>query len=224
MLRGVDGGKDQSYFLWTLTQEDLSHSLFPIGHLPKSEVRQVAERAGLPNFDRKDSQGLCFLGHVDMEEFLKHYIPVEEGVVKTRGGREVGKHDGVYFYTIGQRFPLQGGEKYYVVHKDIEKNEITISTSLNTPERERSVVALEKVNWIREKPDSEKYYDAQLRYHGPKHKVKVQVNSVHFKEPTLITSGQSLVLYDPETNECLGGGIMSGNANNHKGGRDEGGI
>lgn len=214
MLRGVDEGKDQSYFLWTLTQDDLSHSLFPIGNKPKSEVRKIADEAGLPNAVKKDSQGLCFLGHVDMEEFLKHYIPVEQGAIKTTDGKEIGTHDGVSFYTIGQRLSVATGERMYVVSKDLMNNELVVSHELSIPEYTRSVVHLEKVNWIREAPKAEKTYEAQLRYHGEKHAVKIQVNSVQFEEPVLITPGQSLVVYDPETNECMGGGIMGGNANN----------
>ena len=214
MIRGIDEGKDQSYFLWTLTQNDLEHTLFPVGEMPKSEVRKIADEAGLPNASKKDSQGLCFLGHVDMEEFLKHYIPVEQGAIKTIDGKEIGTHDGVTFYTIGQRLSVATGERMYVVSKDLTNNELVVSHELATPEYTRSVVHLDKANWIREKPQPNKVYEAQLRYHGERYKVKIQVNSVQFEEPVLITPGQSLVVYDPETNECMGGGIMGGNANN----------
>jgi tRNA-specific 2-thiouridylase len=213
MHRGVDEGKDQSYFLWTLTQEDLAHTFFPVGGMPKSETRRIAKEARLPNFDRKDSQGLCFLGHVDMEEFLKHYIPVERGLVRTVDGKEVGKHDGVFFHTIGQRFPVVGEKKMYVVGKDLKENVLIISDSLETKEFERTVVHLEKTNWISGAPNPEKLYDVQIRYHGEKYKAKIQVNSVQFVEPVLIAPGQSLVVYDAETDECMGGGIISGNGN-----------
>lgn len=214
LFRGGGDAKDQSYFLWTLTQEDLRHVLFPIGHLEKPDVRRIAEEAGLPNFDRKDSQGLCFLGHVNMEEFLKHYIPVQRGPVLNLEGKEVGQHDGVSFYTIGQRFPLPGVEKLYVVAKDLHENVLIVSEELEVPQLERTVVHLEKANWIREKPEAGKLYDIQIRYHGERLKAKIQVNSVQFEQPVLIAAGQSLVIYDSDTNECLGGGIMSGNGNN----------
>lgn len=213
LMCGKDEGKDQSYFLWTLTQDDLSHSLFPIGDMPKSEVRKIAEEAGLPNYARKDSQGLCFLGHVDMGEFLKHFIPTQQGIIRTTSGKEIGKHDGATFHTIGERLSIATGERMYVVSKDIPNSELIVSHELSLPEYTRSVVHLEKVNWVREAPQADKTYQAQLRYHGEKHRVKIQVNSVQFEEPTLITPGQSLVVYDPETNECLGGGIMGSNAN-----------
>lgn len=214
MERGIDAGKDQSYFLWTLTQEDLSHALFPIGDMPKSEVRNIAEEAGLPNCGRKDSQGLCFLGDVDMEEFLKHFIPVKRGVIKTSEGEEVGMHDGVAFYTIGQRLSITAGERMYVVSKDLLNNELIVSHELSIPEYTRSVVHLEKVNWVREVPQADTVYEAELRYHGEKHPVKIQVNSVQFEKPVLVTPGQSLVVYNPETGECMGGGIIGSNANN----------
>ena len=99
----ADSEKDQTYFLWTLGQEDLSHALFPVGDLRKEEVRRLASDAKLPNAGRKDSQGLCFLGHVDMHAFLKRYIPSKKGPVKDRAGRALGEHDGVWFYTLGQR-------------------------------------------------------------------------------------------------------------------------
>lgn len=217
LMRGEDAGKDQSYFLWTLTQGDLAHVQFPIGHLEKREVRRIAERARLPNFARKDSQGLCFLGHVDMEEFLKHYIPVSRGVALTGEGKEVGQHDGVSFYTIGQRFPAPGPQKYYVVAKDVQENILTVSPDASSREMLRSVVHLEQVNWVREAPDPERTYEAQLRYHGALHRVKVQVHAVQFAEPVLVTPGQSLVLYDPDTNECMGGGIIGSNGNHRKG-------
>lgn len=209
MCRGLDEGKDQSYFLWTLTQNDLEHSLFPIGHLEKKEVRRIAEEAKLPNFDRKDSQGLCFLGHVDMEEFLKHYIPVERGKTVTIDGKEVAEHNGTSFYTIGQRFPMKGVQKMYIVAKDLEKNEIIVSPDPFVPSAARSVVHLEKVNWIRSIPEPGKIYEVQIRYHGEKERAKIQVNSVHFEKPTLVAAGQSIVVYDPETQECLGGGVVS---------------
>ena len=214
LMRSPDNTKDQSYFLWTLTQNDLAHALFPIGHLKKPEVRRIAEEAGLPNFDRKDSQGLCFLGHVDMEEFLKHYILVTRGVARTRDGTEVAEHDGASFYTIGQRFHVPGKEKLYVVAKDLEKNELVLSETLEVPERARTVVHLARTNWIRREPAHGTLYDVQIRYHGERHKAKIQVNSVQFEEPVLVAPGQSLVVYDPETGECMGGGIMTGNANN----------
>ena len=123
-----DREKDQTYFLWTLTQNDLAHSLFPVGGLEKPEVRKLAQEAGLPNAARKDSQGLCFLGHVDMKEFLKRYIPSERGGIRDESGALVGEHDGAVFYTLGEHIRAGGlGARHYVVAKDLQKNELTVS-------------------------------------------------------------------------------------------------
>lgn len=131
LFKGVDAGKDQSYFLSTLNQFQLSKALFPIGHLQKSEVREIALKAGLPNAERKDSQWLCFVGKVDFEEFLKRKIPVNVGNIVDTTGKILGTHDGVYFYTIGQRKWLDIGglkEPVFVIKKDIAKNELIVGT------------------------------------------------------------------------------------------------
>jgi tRNA-uridine 2-sulfurtransferase len=217
LYRGADSKKDQSYFLWMLNQDDLSHSLFPIGHLEKKTVRAIAQKAGLPNFAKKDSQGLCFLGHVDMEEFLRHYITPQKGAIVTTAGEHIGVHSGASFYTIGQRIPLSenasphAGKKMYVIGKNIATNELVVAPEYhheNLPYAQ-SIVPLRDVRWIRAAPDPDKKYCAELRYHGSCHRVTIQVNSVQFEHPVLIAPGQSLVVYDFETNECLGGGIMS---------------
>lgn len=212
LYRGVDAGKDQSYFLWTLTHTDLSHTLFPVGHLPKSEVRRIAEAAKLPNSSKKDSQGLCFLGHVDMKEFLKHYIPVAPGSIHTTHGVRVGEHEGAALYTIGERVPVPGSSKWYVVAKDISENTLVVSNQPTAPEHERTMVHLERMNWIRESPEPNTVYEAHLRYHGHRHRVRIQVSSVHFETPVLAVPGQSLVVYDPKTHECMGGGIIRSHA------------
>ena len=208
LFRGVDDSKDQSYFLWTLTQDDLSHSLFPIGHLHKSEVRHIAAEAGLPNAAKKDSQGLCFLGHVDMKEFLQHYIPVQRGQIKNTTGDVVGEHDGVWFYTIDQRIPVGGPEKLYVVAKDVQNNELVVASSSSSSDL-RSHYELGEVNWIRELPQEGEPYEAQIRYHGEKMPVTVQGNRVVFAKATRVAEGQSVVVYRKDTQECMGGGVVS---------------
>lgn len=133
MKEGVDDNKDQSYFLWTLTQEDLKHVLFPIGHLEKPEVRKIAEKAVLPVFDKKDSQGVCFIGHLDMKQFLKEHIETHTGHVLDVDGKVIGKHDGAVLYTIGERHGFTfntkttENEPHFVISKDIEKNTITVA-------------------------------------------------------------------------------------------------
>jgi len=217
LVRGTDEGKDQSYFLWTLTQDDLSHSLFPIGHLEKSKVRRIATRAGLPNATKKDSQGLCFLGHVDMKEFLQHYIPIEHGPIYGTEGELLGEHDGAAFYTIGERVPVRASVgKRYVVSKDMGTNTLTVSSSPAARKADAVNVAvgqlhlrLERVNWVRQKPEEGKIYEAEVRYHGEKHPMCVEHGSlVHFEKPVLAAAGQSLVVYDKNSGECLGGGII----------------
>jgi tRNA-specific 2-thiouridylase len=146
MKEGVDANKDQSYFLWTLTQDDLKHVLFPIGHLEKPEVRKIAEKARLPVFDKKDSQGVCFIGHLDMKQFLKEYIETSPGNVLDVSGAITGTHDGAALYTIGERHGFTfktkttDPESHFVIAKDIEKNTITVaSKSSLEPSLESSV-------------------------------------------------------------------------------------
>ncbi len=139
LLEGKDKNKDQSYFLWTLTQDQLKHTLFPIGHLEKSEVRKLAHKFGLPQETRKDSQGLCFLGKIDMKEFLKEYLDVKKGDVLNENGEVIGEHDGAELFTLGERHGFsifkQTGEPMYVVSKDVEKNTITIAVKYNFDEK-----------------------------------------------------------------------------------------
>ena len=124
LMKGVDASKDQSYFLWMLSKEDLSHTLFPIGHLQKEEVRKIAKRAGLFTSEKKDSQGICFLGDVDMREFLSHYIDQKKGTIMNTEGVETGEHDGIWFYTLGERHGFRlhkqttDQKPYYIVEKN----------------------------------------------------------------------------------------------------------
>lgn len=215
-----DVSKDQSYFLWTLTEEDLSHTLFPIGHLEKKEVRKLAEKFRLPTATKKDSQGVCFLGPLDMKEFLKHYIKSEEGKVVNEKGEMIGTHDGAVFLTLGERHGFMITEKtpedkpYYVVAKDIEKNTITVSTNKYEYKKDNNEIILENVV-VRGDIKINTNYTAQVRYHGELLPVTVteyneQNNTlkVSFKksDPTA-SPGQSVVLYNGEV--CLAGGIIA---------------
>ncbi len=133
MQKSIDPSKDQSYFLWTLKQKQLKKILFPIGHLKKTEVRKLAKRFNLPVAEKKDSQGICFLGAVDLKQFLKHYIKEKEGKVLNEKGEEIGHHDGVFFHTLGERHGFTITKKspndgpYYIVGKDIKKNILIVS-------------------------------------------------------------------------------------------------
>lgn len=192
MLKGIDANKDQSYFLWTLTQEDLKHVMFPVGGMTKPEVRKLAQKFKLPNAYKKDSQGLCFMGKVDVKEFLAHYVEgnpaAKHGKVVDEVGKVIGKHPGALFFTIGERhgFSIDAAHKtpddepYYVIGKDVSNNYITVSnriyldthsnkTGLNDgqpgilPGAVQSV-RISKVNWIAGVPKVGRRLEARSRY------------------------------------------------------------
>lgn len=210
LIVSKDTNKDQTYFLWTLTRDDLSHVLFPIGHMTKDEVRKESEKRELYTSKKKDSQGLCFVGSIDLKTLLKEYIKEERGDVLHENGEIIGTHDGAMFYTIGERHGFTISKKstddkpYYVVAKDLEKN--TIIVSHNKPETGSGIV-LEKTSFVSETPEQGKVYEARGRYRAPLAKVRLEGGVVQVLEGELVhTSGQSLVMYDGD--RCLGGGIM----------------
>jgi len=228
LYTGVDPSKDQVYFLWTLTQEDLAHVLFPIGHLKKTEVRKLAEKYKIPVATKKDSQGVCFLGPLDMKDFLKHYIKSEKGNVLDEEGKIIGTHNGAVFFTLGERhgftiFKNEDNSKpLYVVSKNIKENTVTVSpkTVLGETSHRSDLceVVLNNVNWISEIPEKDKNpyskkgkYTAQIRYHGEILDCTISCTSrtgteVTFDKNVLVDSGQSIVFYDGDI--CLGGGIV----------------
>jgi tRNA-specific 2-thiouridylase len=226
LKEGKDKNKDQSYFLWTLTQEDLKHVLFPVGHLHKPEVRELAEKAKLPIFDKKDSQGVCFIGHLDMKSFLKEYIHTKKGDVLNTHGAVIGSHDGSELYTIGERhgFELQhtsnSHEPHFVVKKDIIQNTITVAskTEYSTYETLSSLapshVRLTKTSFSQGISHYvNKKISCRIRYRQEKqdckliHEGKDAGYVVLFDIPQKgMAEGQSVVLYDGDT--CLGGGIL----------------
>lgn len=208
-----DSTKDQTYFLYRLTSKDLEHVLFPIGHLKKTEVRKLAEKFGLPNAVKKDSQGVCMLGDLDLKKFLSHYIKESIGDVLNEQGEVIGYHDGAIYLTLGERHGFTITKKtpsdkpYYIVSKDIEKNSITVSMDKKASEIGAKLkIPLEKVTWIFELPKKDKSYTAQIRYHGEYLPCTVEDSSVVFFEPVLVASGQSVVIFDGDM--CLGGGIV----------------
>jgi tRNA-specific 2-thiouridylase len=212
-----DSTKDQSYFLWTLTEEDLSHTLFPIGHLEKSEVRKLAERYRLPTATKKDSQGVCFIGEIDMKEFLKHYIETSPGAVLDESGAVIGNHDGAFLFALGERHGFtitkKGSDdpRYFVIAKDMEKNTITVSeNSPNESKEAKTNYSLIRTN-MRIIPDSHKTYKAQIRYHGEffsciVSSARQDLAELIFENPLLVSPGQSVVVYDGDL--CIGGGIV----------------
>jgi len=235
LMEAKDKNKDQSYFLWTLTQEQLKHTLFPIGHLQKEEVRKLAVKFGLPQATRKDSQGLCFLGKIDMKEFLREYIKTKKGDVLNEKGEVIGEHDGAELYTLGERHGFRvfnektNSQPLYVVSKDIKKNTLTVASKSSpsksprppgtTPSRTgvsqlRSTrlssksfsFQLQNQNWISgETPKGE--ISCRIRYRGSKIKCRIENNEVFFGDEILMASGQSVVFYKDEI--CLGGAIMA---------------
>ncbi len=219
LCKADDKEKEQSYFLWTLTQEQLKNILFPIGNLQKSEVRKIAKKIKLPNAEKKDSQGICFLGDIDMKKFLKEQIKSKSGKVFNSDGEEIGHHDGAIFYTIGERHGFTvtkkspNDERLYVISKDITNNTITVGNESNLNKTSKYIskeILIDKINWINEEPKENKIYTAQIRYHQKLQKVKLKKVSskwlVTFETPQTSASGQSIVIYDKDV--CLGGGVI----------------
>lgn len=202
----ADFEKDQTYFLWTLTKDDLSHTKFPIGRYTKREIRKIAASAGLPNATRPDSQGLCFLGHVDMHEFLSRFIKPKTGMIYHTEGAVVGEHDGAWYYTIGQHAPVAGGKRLYVVGKDVKKNILTVTESPH-PERGRTSLRLVHASWVSGRSPQGPIL-AQYRYHGPMVRATVRGTTVQLSEPISVASGQSLVMYSADGSICEGGGTI----------------
>lgn len=221
MYAGVDQNKDQSYFLWTLSQDVLTHTMFPVGHLAKDEVRKEAERLNLPVAQKKDSQGVCFLGHVDMRDFLKRFIDVEPGDVLDIEGNVIGTHEGALLYTIGQRRGFTVTKKtsdqapLFVVSKDTERNTITVATEEMWPsDLEVQEVELEGVSWTHTRPADGAYhcrYRHRQAFQECVYEYRDGKDYVTFTRPQRsVSPGQSLVLYSTgEAKECYGGGVIA---------------
>ncbi len=221
LLAGVDGNKDQSYFLWTLKQEQLKHILFPIGEIEKPDVRKIAKKIELPTAEKKDSQGVCFLGKLDMTEFLAHYEEKKRGDVIDENGEVIGWHDGAIFHTLGSRHGFTitkkgtEDEPYFVIAKDIRANTLTVSHKEEGSLKGKGSqsLKLENVNWIlKNAPDPEAELSARVRYRGellPCRVFTVETETVvEFLDPQEpVAPGQSVVVYDGE--ECLGGGVVA---------------
>ena len=212
LQEGEDPNKDQSYFLWTLREEDLPHILFPIGNLKKSEVRALAKGAHLPVAEKRDSQGICFIGDVSMDEFLSHFVSTEQGSVLNTQGEVIGVHNGALHYTIGERHGFTVTKKgtsdkpYFVVAKDMIENTITVSNEdVEIEALSPSRVEMSNVNWITN-PEG-RNLSARIRYRQEKVPVRVEGEKVTFSAPVRgLSFGQSIVFYDGDI--CVGGGIM----------------
>lgn len=219
LFAGTDKNKDQSYFLWTLTQEQLSHILFPIGSMVKPKVRKLAHEFGLPNAERKDSQGVCFVGELEVFEFLKSQIASKTGPVLTSSGKQVGEHQGAALYTIGQRHGIGspgGGITYYVSAKDVKKNVLYVAEGDKDPVLFKNALYAYGAHWIAGAPPRREFplaCFARIRYRQPLQECAVSVGekgelTVSFSEPQrAVTPGQSIVLYDGD-GDVLGGGVI----------------
>ena len=211
LFEGQDKNKDQSYFLWTLTEEDLEHVLFPVGHLNKEEVRVLAKKFNIPVATKKDSQGICFLGDVDLEMFLPHFVDIKPGNVLNVAKEIIGTHKGAIYYTIGERrgFDITKNQSdskpFYVVSKDMKANTITVSNDKTeimflAPLK----VGIKDTNIINE---SKAPTHARIRYRGEKMPITLSKYEVLFEQPQIgLAVGQSIVFYIGD--ECLGGGIV----------------
>lgn len=221
LAKAKDLSKDQSYFLNQLSQEQLSSVIFPLADLEKKEVREIAKKLGLSTAEKKDSTGICFIGERNFRKFLKQYLPAQEGDICTLDGRVVGRHEGLMYYTIGQRKGLNiggksdgNGQRWFVIKKDLEKNILYVSQG-ECPELFSDGLCADTFNWIPEIP-SEKEFDcmAKFRYRQPDQKVHVTVTGDHtikvdfMERQRAITEGQFVVLYDFD-GICLGGGIIN---------------
>ncbi len=215
LLTGLDKNKDQSYFLYRVKESALQKSLMPIGELQKPEVRALAKKLGLATADKKDSQGICFVGKVGIKDFLLAELgPQLSGDVVDQNGLKLGEHDGAIFYTIGQRHGLQigGGLPYYVTGKDMAKNQVFVTTDLQDKQLWHRELKLSDVHWINGEPDLTKLYQVRTRYRAPLVPIskleKLDNNLIILLDEDIraITPGQSAVIYDDD--HCLGGGIV----------------
>jgi tRNA-specific 2-thiouridylase len=215
LLKGIDNTKDQSYFLSTLGQYELSHTLFPVGDIPKSEVRRIADEIKLPNAKKPDSQGICFVGEIDVNAFIEAFVGENRGDIIDTEGEILGQHRGLYFYTIGQRkgLGIGGGIPYFVKAKDLEKNQLIVSKGVDPLDLYQSEVMISELSWTNQAPNFPQNLRAKIRYRSQDVECVVKPTAdedtlaVEFTEPQrAITQGQFLVLYQDD--ELIGSGVM----------------
>jgi tRNA-specific 2-thiouridylase len=233
LFRGKDEGKDQSYFLYRLSQKDLKNSLFPIGNYTKRKVREIARKNGFPNYDKKSTVGICFIGKVNLKEFLQKKIKPKKGNILNPEGKIIGQHDGVYYYTIGQRFGPRYGfdikktdeiingkrqvKRWYVVRKNVEKNVIVVAPQGHRLNYRKRII-IENPHWINPftKPNKKQKIKARIRQVGELIPGKIYFNQskkrfevILKKAITGISQGQAIVLYSNIGKRVLGGGIIN---------------
>jgi len=216
LLKAKDQNKDQTYFLYRVTNKALQKTIFPLGDLTKPQVRELAQKHGLVTADKKESMGICFVGKVGIKDFLSQYVKTKPGKIIDQKGRVVGEHEGAIFYTIGQRHGLNvgGGLPYYVIGKDMSKNEVYVTTDLQDEKLWSDKIKFASTHWINAKPLQGGSLYVRTRHLGKLIKVKkldllsnlsgeAQLN----EDVRALTPGQSAVFYSGD--ECLGGGIVS---------------
>ncbi len=227
LMRGADSAKDQSYFLAGLTQEQIKRAMFPIGELKKTDVRKIAGENGLINADRKDSTGICFIGERNFKRFLMQYLPAKPGDIVDIHGKTLGRHDGLMYYTLGQRRGLGiggmrsgNGESFFVVDKDMENNRLIVRQG-DGPELYSDGLYASRMNFIAHEPEKREFdCTAKFRYRQPDQTVHVSLNDfgecrIDFDTPQrAVTPGQWAVLYSGDI--CLGGGVIESTFKNRR--------
>ncbi|MBI5447230.1 MAG: tRNA 2-thiouridine(34) synthase MnmA [Gammaproteobacteria bacterium] len=219
LIKAQDSNKDQTYFLYTLNQYQLKNTLFPIGHLEKNSVRQLAQKANLPNHAKKDSTGICFIGEKRFREFLSHYLPAQPGDIVTPEGKKIGTHQGLMYYTLGQRQGLGiGGLKntaenpWYVADKHTHSNELVVVQGHDHPLLFSQACYCHTLHWIASAPTLPYTCHVKIRYRQQEQTAEIQQMTdnryfIQFETPQrAVTPGQSAVFYQNDT--CLGGGII----------------
>ena len=225
LLRGLDGNKDQTYFLALLSQKQIEKALFPIGDMQKKEVRELAIKYDLATATKKDSTGICFIGERRFHQFLQNYLPAKPGKMIRLNGEVIGNHDGLMYYTIGQRKGLGIGgiqgystDPWFVVGKNLEENVLYVEQGIDNDYLYSDFCIVKDLNWINEVPVVGKEYQAKFRYREKDNSVVITLledNLMHvkFNHPVrAVTPGQACVIYDGEI--CMGGGIINEVYNN----------
>jgi tRNA-uridine 2-sulfurtransferase len=217
LFTAKDDNKDQTYFLYRVKKEALNKTIFPLGELTKPQVRELAKKHNLVTAAKKESMGICFVGKVGIKEFLQQYVEPKPGPIINQNNQEIGTHDGAIFYTIGQRHGLDvgGGLAYYVVGKDMKKNEVYVTTDLQDARLWSNKIKFSSVHWINDEPKHAQKLFARTRHRGKLIKVtgiKELKNSIWEasldEEVRALAPGQSVVFYSESM--CLGGGIITG--------------
>ncbi|WP_339782428.1 tRNA 2-thiouridine(34) synthase MnmA [uncultured Marinobacter sp.] len=220
LLKGLDGNKDQSYFLHAVSGDRIARTLFPVGELEKPEVRRIAEQQRFITHDKKDSTGICFIGERKFSDFLKQYLPAQPGDIETPEGQKIGRHQGLMYHTIGQRQGLGigglsdfGDAPWYVAGKDLERNVLTVVQGKHHPLLFSRGLLSDPIDWVTGEPPAQSFRcKAKTRYRQPDQDCEVTVieggvKVVFDEAQRAVTPGQSVVFYDGEN--CLGGGVIT---------------